>query len=201
MSAGNFCASHPRLFHVADGKAQASIRRHGLLSAESLCDLFEVSPGERERLLAENRKDYERLSHTVHGEAWLRRQYAWDGAMRTRLRPGLTPQGWRRFLNQHVFLHASERAACRFAGHEKERWQVVLVWETRALLDAGLRLRTCRWNNGMVDRSPAHRRRLRGEDDYIPVAEFDRSRPISEVAMLGGIPSSVPFVVLPAMTS
>ena len=195
-----FCTKYPRLFHVTDEGSTALIREHGLLPAEALCVRFEVPASERDRLLAENRRDYVRLHHPELGEAWLRRQYAWDEAMRTRLRDGLTPAGWRRFLNQHVFFHVHAQKALKFAAHEEKqgRKQTVLWWATRGLLDAGLSLLACRWNNGMVDRSPAHIRRKRGEEDYVPLDALDLSLPVAEVVVQAIVPRSISFKLLSA---
>lgn len=114
--------------------------------------------------------------------------------MVTRLPPGLSPSTWRRFINGMVFFVVDEDRARRLRDYDRDRDQAVLAWETRVIMDAGVKLLACRYNNGMVDRTPLHRRRLRSADDYVPVSCY-RGGSIAEVAAAACIPPVVPFVV------
>ena len=184
----------PQLHHVTDAAALPGIRRHGLLSAKALCHLFEVPAADRPALLTRNRDGYARLTHPVHGEVWLRRQSMRDAPLRSRLDPALTPGQWRRFINAHVFLCTSRAWAERLRAFERDREQVVLTWDTAALLAAGVRVLLCRYNNGTVmDRAPPHRRRLRGFGDYVPAEAMPPGMAVKEVAARCRLPPGVPF--------
>ena len=189
-----FALDWPRLFHVTNRKTLPSIRRYGLLSAARLCELFDVPNERRAALLGANRDGYEPLQHPLRGTAVLRRQKMRDQAMHSRLTPGLTPADWRRFINGLVFFVTHEARAIRLRDYDRDQDQIILFWCTRALLDAGLDLRVCRYNNGMVDRSPPGRRRLRAPSDYVPLSRY-AGGPISEVAVPNAIPGSLDFTV------
>jgi hypothetical protein len=189
-----FVERFPVLFHVTERSAVASIRRHGLLSAAAVCDLFEASPDRRPLLLEANRDRYEQIEHPGHGIAVLRRQLMRDHVIATRLADGLSPPAWRSFINGLVFFAAEASRAIRLRGYDFRRDQVILRWHTAALLDAGIELRFCRYNNGMVDRTPLPRRRLRSPQDYLPISQFAGGQ-IAEVAAASAIPPGIPFTL------
>jgi hypothetical protein len=190
----SFADRHPVLFHVTERASVPSIRRHGLLSASALCQLFEVPAGRRSALLDANRERYELIEHPQHGSTVLRRQLMRDHAMLTRLAPGMGPPAWRRFINGMVFFVVDEARAARLRDYDREREQVILAWGTSALMDAGAELLACRYNNGMMDRTPPHRRRLRSRNDYVAVSQYAGGF-IAEVASATPIPATVPFIL------
>jgi hypothetical protein len=165
-----------------------------LLSAARLCDLFEVPQPRRATLLDANRDRYEPLQHPVHGSAILRRQLMRDRVMQPRLAPDLTPAEWRRFINSLVFFVIDAARAIRLRNYDGGQDQVILAWSTCAVLDAGVDLLICRYNNGMVDRTAASRRRLRDRSDYVPLSRYVGG-PISEIAVSGAIPADLDFTV------
>lgn len=182
-----FHASFPTLFHVTDRAALPGIARHGLLSAERLCTIFGVNGD-----LGENRDAWRSLA-TQAGHAVLRRQGMRDAALRSRLDPSITLGEWRRFINAQVFLCPTRAAALALRRAEPGRDQVILACTTAALTEAGCVLRFCAFNNGYVDRSPAHRRRLRSHADYRPVSAWAPGTPIREVVIQEAIPVAVRF--------
>ncbi len=196
MRRASFAELRPFLCHVAERSALPSIRRHGLLSAEALCELHGIGVDERQTLLSANRTAWRRLSHPAQEEAWLRRQFLPEAPLQARLAPGLTPAAWRRFINGHVFLSVSLAAANRLRRFEAARDQVVLQWRTTDLLGAGLRLNGCRFNNGMIDRSSPGRRRLRSPGDYQDVCGGADPGAVKEVAILHAIPPELQFTVV-----
>lgn len=179
----------PLLFHVTDRAALPGIARLGLLPAAALARLAG-------RDVSANRDGWVDLAVEGQKLASLRRQGMGDGALASRLAPGLTPATWRAFINGMVFLFVTETAARGFRGAEPGRDQVVIAWERAALEAAGCDLRGCRFNNGYIDRSPAAKRRLRGPADYLPLAGWTGAAP-REVAVMGGIPPGLPFRPLP----
>jgi len=188
-----------RGFHATDRAALPLILRHGLLPAEALCALFAVPEPRRGALLGQNRDRYERLDHPALGTAWLRRQSLREAPLAARLAPGVTPEGWRRFINAHVFLFASRARALRLAGSEPGRDQVVLGFELAALRAAGLTLLASPINAGWAgDRQPPGRRRLRNPGLYAPVESLAPGAPVAELAVPGGLPPGLPFTLEPA---
>ncbi len=185
-----FARRFPLLFHVTGEAALPLIRRHGLLCAEALCDLFGVAPAARDRLLARNRDGFVILEHPLHGQAALRRQVMPDRALAPRLAPGLACAEWRRFINRHVFLWAKRSDALRLERADPERRQVTLALRTAALLEAGLPLFVSPVNGGAIDRSPPGTGRRRGPDLYRPVALLTRGCPVREAAIPDRIPAA-----------
>lgn len=183
-----FADRHPALFHVADRAAIEGIARHGLLSARRLSALYDGP-----NCLEENRAAYVELAP----EAALRRQGLRDGSLRPRLDPAISLGEWRQFINGFVFLFAARPLAQRFVATEPTRDQVVLAWATAPLVDACLDIRVCRYNNGYIDRSPRATARKRTYSDYESAARWSGT-PVKEVVVMGGIPPTVRFEVLPS---
>jgi len=188
MSGAVFAQRFPRLFHVADAAVEPLIRRHGLLSAEALCALFEVPEPRRSRLLGENRSRYETLEHPAHGRAVLRRQLMTDAALAPRLGPGLTCACWRRFINARVFFWVSRASATRLLAAEPDRSQIVLAVRTEALIETGLQVFASPVNGGAIDRARPERRRWREPALYRPIAEVAPAERVLEVAVPGPVP-------------
>ena len=183
-----FAQRYPALFHVADRAALDGIRRHGLLSARRLVAMH----GGDDAWLRNNREGYRDLAPGVS----LRRQGMRDGPLRPRLDPSIGLEEWRWFINGLVFLFPGEALAKRFLPTEPERDQVVLRYATLDLLAAGVALRTCRFNNGYIDRSPVATARWRHYDDYQDAAAWT-GVPVKEVAAADAIPPVIGFEVLP----
>ena len=196
MRRASFAELRPLLCHVTERSALPSIERHGLLSAAALCELYGLDADERHALLSANRSAWRRLSNLAYDEAWLRRQFLPDAPLQARLAPGLTAEAWRRFINDRVFLSVSLADAGRLRRFEAPRDQVVLQWRTGDLLEQGLQLNGCRFNNGMIDRSPPGRRRLRSPGDYQDVRGEPAPGAVKEVAILHGIPPELQFTVV-----
>lgn len=196
MSFEAFLRRFPTLHHVADAAALSGIRQHGLLSAKSLCHLFEVPAAARPALLTRNRNGYQDLTHNVHGEASLRRQHLRDVPLRSRLDPALEPGQWRRFINASIFFHVSRARAESLVAFEPGRKQSILTWNTNDLLTAGVKLWLSRYNNGtVVDRLPLDKQRRRSFSDYVPAEAMPPGMPVKEVAAQRCIPPGIPFTV------
>ncbi len=65
-TADRFVERYPYLWHLAHGDAWPVFQAHGLLSAQRLVDLFEVSEHDRWRLLTERRDESVHLQHPQH---------------------------------------------------------------------------------------------------------------------------------------
>lgn len=178
------------LYHVTDRAALPHISAHGLRSAEALCALFEVPPGRREILLMRNRDCYEPL--LSDGSAALRLQYLRDAALRQQLDPAINPAEWRRMINRQVHFWPKREKAARLDAYEGARDQVVLAWKAQALVEAGVPLLTCRWNNGTTINRQKPGARLRTWADYVPATEFAGGI-VTEIVARTAIPASIPF--------
>jgi hypothetical protein len=184
-----FAARYPVLFHVTERSALPGIRQHGLRSAAWLVSHH----GAPLSLIDENRSAWVNLGAGQPPPAALRRQGMRDLPLQSRLRPGITPAAWRRFINDRVFFFVAEKQALRLRDAERTRCQVLLRFRTTHILGAAEGMTTCPFNNGYIDRSPAHRRRLRDFDDYRPVAAWTSKDPVQEVAIPTGLPPDVAF--------
>jgi len=184
-----FAARYPVLFHVTERSALPGIRQHGLRSAAWLVS-HHCAPLS---LIDQNRRAWVNLGKGVPPPAALRRQGMRDSSLQSRLRPDITPTAWRRFINERVFFFVAEKKALRLRDAERARCQVLLRFSTAHILAAADGMTTCPFNNGYIDRSPAHRRRLRDFDDYRPVAAWTSRDPVQEVAIPTGLPPDVEF--------
>ena len=178
---------HPRLFHVTEPGAWASIRRLGLLSTSRLLDLFEVDGAVRQMLETRRRPEAVRLSHSSHGDIVLNDNLPLsEAALAACLDDGLGPADWLRMLNARVFFWADENGLSRLLGAKANRGRArdVLVVDTLSLAQGhGDRMELCPINSGATLRRPARRglstfsplaahayddwRRLRGKRDRI----------------------------------
>lgn len=95
-----------------------------------------------------------------------------------------------------AFLFPSIKAAARLRGFpaDTELDQVIVAFETAALVEAGCDVRFCRWNNGFPDRQRPPR--LRSASDYRPIAEWRRGDVVAEVVATEPVPADVPFQVV-----
>jgi hypothetical protein len=185
---------NPALYHVTHRSAVESIRSHGVLPASALAD-----GSGNDALVLDNRARWTSIPGPLGSPAWLRWQNMPDGPIATRLRPEISPVAWRLFINNMVFLFATEAQAesLRTSSRDADRDQVILRFSTDELLVAGCALLTCRWNNGYLDRTPPNRRRLRSYDDYLPISLWRKGEPLGEITAWGGIPAGTGFKVLP----
>ena len=186
-----FARRFPHLFHVTQRGAVEAIRAEGLRPAAELAAAHPEA-------ITENRSAWTPIPRPGGRTAWLRWQNMPEGPIATRLAPGITPAEWRGFINPLVFFCPSEEKARGLQSSPKDAGQdqTVLRFETDALLGAGVRLLTCRWNNGYLDHDPPERRRLRSYDDYRPAGLWQRGEKPKEIAARGGTPPGLPFADL-----
>lgn len=187
MTPDELAARHPRLFHVTEPGAWASIRRFGLLSTSRLLDLFELDVGARRVLETHRRPEAVGLSHPSHGDIVLNDNLPLsEAALASCLDDGLKPADWLRMLNARVFFWADEDGLSRLLGAKANRGRSrdVLVVDTLSLARTHAdRMELCPINSGATLRKPARRglstftplaanayddwRRLRGKRDRI----------------------------------
>ena len=62
------------------------------------------------------------------------------------------------------------------------------------MIEAGCKLRVCKWNNGYPDRSKPIR--LRSFSDYRPVEDWRLGDKVQEVTAFDRVPAGVPFEIV-----
>jgi len=176
---------HPRLWHIAEDGSWPGIRRHGLLSAEALLDLYGITGTSRNALLSEQRCRCEAIEGRGLPPATLRDQKPIPPRALARcLDDGLAPADWYRLLNGRSFFWLSEARLQGMLSTYGDRPHVVLTVETAALVGAHRkRIELSRINSGYALRVPARR----GRDTFLSIAAY-RHPGISELSVVGGVP-------------
>lgn len=173
MTAAELAARHPRLYHLTDPLAWGSIRRHGLLSAAALVELFELPAPRRAELLAARRPHAVAIEHPRHGRAVLSDNLPLsERALERCLDDGLSPSDWLRLLNARVFFWASREGLARLAGarRNRDRPRLTLELDTLSLASAHAeRLCLSPINSGATLRRAVRR----GRTTFTPMLRHD----------------------------
>lgn len=178
---------------MAEAGSWPNIRQHGLLSTESLLDLFEITGQRRKEILTRRRQKPVPIEHPKHGHAVIRDQKALsEEKLAGCLMDGLTPALWLRMLNTKVFFWVDPKrlAGLRNARAYRRERQLVLTVNTGEFLEAyAERVILSDRNTGTT--SPiAH---PRGRDTFLPLREDDRRRTV-ELVIERGVPDISKFV-------
>jgi len=172
-----------------------SIRRHGLLSTESLLDLFEIAGKGRAALLTSKRPNSVPIKHRRHGTVVIRDQKPLnDRKLAGSLTGGVTLPQWYRMLNERVFFWLSEDRLMTLMGADAYRDEAhdVLVVRTAPLVrDYRRRIRLTAMNTGAT-RPMAF---PRGTETFQRIRDYPfadrvgrRLEPIMELTVLDGVP-------------
>ena len=204
MTPDEFAERFPRLYHVTEPGAAASVRRHGLLTTLDALALFGVDGARREALTARRRPDFVAVEHPEHGTLVVNdNKPLSEKALETCLDDGLAPSDWLRILNSMVFLWPDEDGVRSLlnARANRGRAREVLVFDTRSLAAAHLdAMRLSPINSGSTIRKPARR----GLATYSKVADhsFDEWRRrrggsdrVREVAIEGSVPDAADHLI------
>ena len=204
MTPEDLSTRHPRLFHVTEPGASASIRRFGLLSTSRLLDLFDLSGNERAALELKRRPAAVPLCHPRYGQAVLNDNLPLsERGLASCLDDGLIPADWLKMLNARVFFWADADGLDRLltARVNRDRPREVIVVDTLGLARAHAdRMELCPINSGATLRRPARR----GLATFSPLAahSYDQWRRlrgrldrIREVVVRGGVPDIDRYVL------
>jgi len=197
MTPDELAARHPVLYHMAEPGSWSSIRRHGLLSATALLDLFGVGRQERAALGGGRRPSKVVLRHPALGAAVLRDQKPLsDAALRSCL-VDMEPHEWYALLNRKVFFYPTRARLTRLLEARSYRAgeHTVLTLDTAALLARHVaRTTLASINTG----STVRRAVARGFDTFQPLASYPaddwRRRRLAEVAVERSVPDVVDLV-------
>lgn len=192
LEISEFVRRHPVLYHIAEPGSWPSIRRHGLLSARALVDLWEVPDAERAALLRRHRPESKPLPHPRLGTAVLRDQKPMRPSdLRPCLLPGIEPEQWYEFLNGMTFLWARPRSLRTMLGAYWFQENDVLMIDTEGLVDRhGPELLLCDQNSGSTRRPDL----VKHPGIFQPIANFSGSE-IFEVVAQDRIADIAEFVL------
>jgi hypothetical protein len=171
----------PHVFHLAEEANFDSIQRYGLLSASALFDLAGIYGEERITL--------ERAPRPIHTKlpngTYLRDQKPMPPQALARCLVGMEPADWYGLINSKVFFWLNpdrlnrQRRACG------PRPQIVLVIDTKPLLDRhAKRASVSPINSGNARRKAA----LRGQSTFVSYAAWSESGWESEATGVGTPP-------------
>jgi hypothetical protein len=178
-----------------------SITKHGLLSTESLLDLFEVPEPRRIELLTTQRRTSVEITHPKHGKAVIRDQKPLSAKNLARCLKGCSAEEWYRTLNERLFFWLDRQrlytfmSASEYIGKE----HTVLQLDSASLVSKhDGRIMLAHMNTGNTrpyphPRSPAT---FRSMNDY-PYADRKRLPDYSavvELTVMGGVPDAKDFV-------
>jgi hypothetical protein len=185
---------YPTLFHMAEAGSWPSIKRHGLLSTESLLDLFAINGRRRTDIMTRRRPTSVVIEHPVHGRAIIRDQKPLSEAkLAACLLDDLTPAQWLKMLNTKVFFWvAPERLRdLRRARAYRQHRQLVLRVDARKLLEVYANQVVLSDRNTGTTSPFAH---PRGRNTFLRIHENGRRR-IVELAIEGGIADIRRYVI------
>jgi hypothetical protein len=162
----------PRLYHVTDGGAWASIRTHGLLSTSALLGLYGVQGPVRTGFESERRPAGMILRSDGLPDVLVRDQSPMSDRVLLRcLTDGMTPREWYRILNGKVFFWTSMQRLQRLltAKAGRDVAQLVFTVDTQSLVNTHRdRVRLSGMNTGSTIRKPLPR----GPKTFLPIPEF-----------------------------
>jgi len=176
MTVDDLVKRFPVLFHMAEPESWPSIERHGLLSTQSLLELFEITGERRDSILSRRRSEAVVIEHPLHGRAVIRDQKPLsESKLAGCLRDGLSPAEWIRLLNSRVFfwVDPSRLEDLKAARAYRAKRQLVLQVRCESLLEVyGPVILLSDRNTGTT--SPfAH---ARGRDTFRSMAEHGKRR-------------------------
>lgn len=176
-----FIERFPRLYHLAYAENWPLIQQHGLLSTQSLLELFLVSPEEREALLSQRRAQSVKIRHPEHGwEATVRDQHPLNEKKLRGCLVEMEPAEWYRLLNGRVFFWPTSD---RLEGMRKAYNgvpSVLLEFDTRRLVERyGPDIELSRINSGSTGRYAAA---PRGRDTFVSLADYKDSE-VAEITV------------------
>jgi hypothetical protein len=186
-----------RLYHLAEADSLHSIRKHGLMSAERLLDLVGIAEPQRTMLLRQHRPKGIRLSN---GQMIRDQRPMPPAALAGALEGGLEPSDWYALLNSFVFFWPNRERLDRQRRACGERPQVMLTFDSRALLERfGADAFVSPINSGNARRKAAQR----GRQTFVPFKEWSQNgwpsglrwRPPAEFLFQCVIPAEPPYLL------
>lgn len=163
---------YPRLFHMAEDGAFASIQARGLLSTSALLDVYGITGNSR--IAIEDRRRPEKVTIRRQGlpEVVIRDNKPMsDEQLAKCLQDGLSPADWYRMLNRNTFfwLHRKRLWGLLRAKAYRSSPHTILTIDTASLVAAHRdRIRLSPINSGSTIMSA----QPRGNDTFLPILDY-----------------------------
>ena len=172
MTPEELAERHPKLYHVTEPGASASIKKNGLLSTTHILDLFEIKGAQRNKIESTRRPSAFPLEHPFHGNLIINDNVPLsEKALSTCLDNDLTPADWLHILNKRVFFWPDQESLDRHLGARlnRNRLREVIVVDTLSLVKAHAeRVEFCPINSGATIRKAARR----GLETFSPLLKY-----------------------------
>jgi hypothetical protein len=170
-----------QVYHLAEEANFPSIQRHGLLSASALLDLAGIHGEQRVRLERRQRPVHTKLANGTY----LRDQNPMPAHALAGCLIGMEPENWYALINSKVFFWFDAQRMDRQRRACGRRPQMVMVVDTKRLLDCYAEVAALSpINSGHARRKPA----VRGRNTFVPYPLWCQSGWDSETAGLGTRP-------------
>lgn len=193
MTAEEFCAAYPRLYHMAEAAMWPGIQRDGLLSTSALLDLYGIGGTERTRIESQRRPGFVAVEHATLGTALIRDQRPMTDATLAPALIDMTPAEWYALLNARVFFWVSEGRLERLLNAYRHRDNLVLALDSsKVLARHAAQVTLSPINSGYSLRYA----QPRGRGTFLPLAEYPFKEwvkkrgladAVAECAVLGGV--------------
>ena len=187
MESERLVTLHPVLYHMADMRNYASIRRYGLLSTSALLDQLGVSGDARTPIEAAHRPKTLTLPGP-EGTVFVRDQHPLEPAALAACLEDVSPEAWYRTLNARVFFWPTRERLARMLRAYGRSEQAIFEIDTWGLLERHAdELELSHINSGYASaRYPAARR---GRHTFVPLRDYRyaSTNKIAEVTVLGAV--------------
>lgn len=194
MERAEFVKRYPSLWHTAPLGAWSAIKEVGLLTASQLIEGSTLSDHQKRRLQVEPRR--REVIVTVGGRRAILRD---QGRLLVRrdlqslFGDGLTLEDWILTLNCRVYLFGRERDMLPLLEkYSRRAGQDVIKMSSEALLERRASdVELADQNTGAVARKPSPQK---FRDTFRSIGDFDSSRPVREITVVGGVSDIAPCV-------
>jgi hypothetical protein len=173
MEIAEFCDKYPKLMHMANADAFASIREHGLLSTQAITELADIDEEDRRAILYSVRK-----TPTPAGKFLIRDQRPMNGKLKYVLDSDISTEQWLGLLNSKVFFWPRKKQPglddrlARFLKVYRQQPQLVLEFDSHRFMKQFAKdVSLSHINSGAI----RDVRAKRGWKTFIPLAEYQWS--------------------------
>ena len=194
MSVDDLVRKYPKLYHMAEIRNWNSICSYGLLSTSALLDLFEYTGQKRFEIESQLRSREFRITHPVHGEAFIRdqdplRDRPVDNVYLVKCLVDMTPQQWFELLNRKTFFWTDLPGLKNMLGAKlyQSRTHYVITVCTKKLLEryagkvtlSSINSGSLYFNNGKIPRT---------KDTFRPLEQWSFTQAVKELAVDYSVP-------------
>lgn len=180
---------YPWAYHVASREGLEAIESHGLLSASSLLDLFEVPAERRSTIEGHRRENPIRLDHATRGIAVIRDHGPISERKLGGLLDNMTPAEWYRELDRYVFFWLEPKRVLSLLAAYAEVERVVVVVPTGELIE--------RWRDRIrlaaINTGDTHAMARRGRSTFSTIEDYARGD-VAELCVVDSVPDLRDYV-------